>query len=147
MLGLVTGPIAGPSRLRCLARGIHYSATIQAAAKRRPILSTPPPRAPPAAPTRQPSIRPSTKSQLLEIPSNAERTRTPPLASTWAWRPIENPLGADVIEEERTVFARPFELGRPRMYWFGIVISGLFFTTWIIFPPPARSLPPVEGQV
>jgi hypothetical protein len=144
MLSFMTGPIAGPSRLRCFTRSLHYSAALQATPKRRPVLSTPPSKSQQILPPRRSPVRQPIKP--LETPLEHSTGLTPPLKSTWAWRPVPNPTQADVLEEERTVFARPFELGRPRMYWFGIVISGLFFTTWIIFPPPARSLPPVEGQ-
>lgn len=137
-------PLAGPSRYVSQCRTIKTSATWQAAVKRRPIKQAA--QATPAAPApRHPSLG---RATATESPATQvhEKARTPPLLSTWAWRPVINPSRPDVVEEERTLFARPFELGRPRMYWFGFLASGLFFTAWILGPPPARSLPPREGE-
>ena len=151
MLSLITGPIAGPSRLRCFARSIHYTPRACTAQKRRARIATTP--ASPSAPitarplprqTPPPASAPTqTQSLLSHKPQGT--SLTPPLAASWRWKPLSNPSD-DVVEEERTVFARPFEVGRPRMYWFGFLVSGLFFTTWLTFPPSARSLAPTDGE-
>jgi hypothetical protein len=140
----MTGPIAGPSRLRCFARTIHYSSRLQASPPKRRKIPTPTLTSsnPTPALTRSPLIQQTPASHLTDHTG----VRTPPLAASWRWHPLPNPSKPDVIEEERTLFARPFEVGRPRMYWFGFLVSGLFFTTWLTFPPSARSLPPIEGQ-
>lgn len=144
MLSLMTGPIAGPSRLRCFARGFHYTPHCFDTPKRRARITPTLPSSP--APTAR-SPKPSqTQNPIASHHPSEGTSRTPPLAATWRWHPVVNPSRPDVIEEERTVFARPFEMGRPRMYWFGFLVSGLFFTTWLTFPPSARSLPPTEGH-
>jgi hypothetical protein len=143
MLSLISGPVAGPSRLRCFARSIHYTPRSLAPPKRRAIITTTLPSSP--IPTPQSSLPRQTQSPNTLHPTR-ETPRTPPLAASWNWKPISKPSRPDVIEEERTIFARPFEVGRPRMYWFGFLVSGLFFTTWLTVPPSARSLPPTEGQ-
>jgi hypothetical protein len=150
MLSLIAGPIAGPSRLRCFTRSVHITPFAYAPPKRRARVTTPTlPSSP--IPTRSPTPRQSpipTQSQAKtpQTPITPQTTHiTPPLAATWNWKPLPNPSG-DVVEEERTIFARPFEVGRPRMYWFGFLVSGLFFTTWLTFPPSARSLAPSDGE-
>lgn len=140
-LARVTAPIAGPSRTACAVRHLHNSTTSRAAVKKRPI--TPAGKTPSAA--RHPSLRAAPPEARAAESPHADRARTPPLTSAWPWRPTTNPR-TGAMEEERTVFARPFEMGRPRMYWFGALASGLFLTTWLLNPPPARSLPPAEGE-
>jgi len=144
MISLITGPIAGPSRLRCFARSIHFSPRSYAQSKKRTrVTTTPTLPSSPIAPQQIPRQLPIQSA----ITPQATRSiaRTPPLAAAWNWKPLPHP-SPDVVEEERTVFARPFESGRPRMYWFGFLVSGLFFTTWLTFPPSARSLAPTDGE-
>lgn len=149
MISLIAGPIAGPSRLRCLARSIHYTARPYDAPKRRMRVTTTPtlPSSPIISQQIQQIPRQSpVQAPIASIPQGSHTSqRTPPLAATWHWKPLPN-TSSDVIEEERTIFARPFESGRPRMYWFGFLVSGLFFTTWLTFPPSARSLAPTDGE-
>jgi hypothetical protein len=144
MISLITGPIAGPSRLRCFARSIHFTPRSYAAPKKRTrITTTPTLPSSPITPQQIPRQSPTQSSVISKTAGSIHRT--PPLAAAWRWKPLPSP-SPDVIEEERTVFARPFESGRPRMYWFGFLVSGLFFTTWLTFPPSARSLAPAEGE-
>ena len=128
---------AGPSRISRTIRSVHTS---------RPASATPKRRVAPATPaSRHPSLRSSIPEAQAPV-AQAEKARTPPLLSPWPWRTVAKPSRSGMIEEERLVFARPFEMGRPRMYWFGALASGLFFTAWALGPPPARSLPPTDGQ-
>jgi hypothetical protein len=144
MISLITGPIAGPSRLRCFARSIHYTPRSYASPKKRTrVTTTPTLPSSPITPQQIPRQSPTQSSVISKTAGSIHRT--PPLAAAWRWKPLPNP-SPDVVEEERTVFARPFESGRPRMYWFGFLVSGLFFTTWLTFPPSARSLAPADGE-
>jgi hypothetical protein len=144
MISLITGPIAGPSTLRSFARSIHYTSRSYAAPKTRTrITTTPTLPSSPITPQQIPRQSPTQPSVISKTAGSIHRT--PPLAAAWRWKPLPSP-SPDVVEEERTVFARPFESGRPRMYWFGFLVSGLFFTTWLTFPPSARSLAPADGE-
>ena len=133
---------AGPSRLRqaptVLLVGIRYASSAPV------VPPSPPPRrrVRPAQPARpvQPvrSVVPPPAPQSPAVVSEPDKKRGDPvrLIGSWPWHVVSNEGG--IKEEERVIFARPFELGRPKMYWWALVVSGLFAAAWVIAPPPPR---------
>ncbi|KAK4688050.1 hypothetical protein P7C73_g2054, partial [Tremellales sp. Uapishka_1] len=123
--------LAGPSRLPL--RSLHTA---------RVLFASPPSQTPNLRSTKVTSSpsRPTTiisRTTAIPPPVPAQRGRI-----SWPWRPLPS-SDPNTVEEERTIFARPFD-GRPRMYWFSAAIWTVFFGWFISMPDSSR--PADEGK-
>lgn len=106
------------------------------------------PSSPPAGPIRVAPFPTSSSTNISPKPSSEHRPGHPALRSAWPWRPVSpafsgsaSPLPAGVIEEERVIYARPYEgpLGtRVKMLWFLFPFGGLVIGMYITTPKLKR---------
>lgn len=124
--------MAGPSRLGPASRFLTVSAC-------RPAKVTSA-RTPAQSPSRQPNpIRSGQASSPQAVSQTTPRagSKAQTLDDTWPWHRIPSPPAAPgTIEEERVIFARPYEgpLGkRVKLLWilgpFYILVIGMYLTT------------------